>query len=106
MSAAPSRTSKLTQLSKKQVHAMALENLKRHLELKSAGEQSTPDKVVDVLLAAAVNNTSIEHECSSLEGAPSANTIRGVLRSSLELQQLERQVNQALWAHLNPRHLW
>jgi putative transposase len=27
-----------------------------------------------------------------------------VLRSSLELQQLERQVNQALWAHLNPRH--
>ena len=60
--------------------------------------------VVDVLLAAAVNNTSIEHECSSLEGAPSANTIRGVLRSSLELQQLERQVNQALWAHLNPRH--
>ncbi len=53
--------------------------------------------VVDVLLAAAVNNTSIEHECTSLEGAPSANTIRGVLRSSLELQQLERQVNQALW---------
>lgn len=45
---------------------MALENLKRHLELKSTGEQSVPDKVLDVLLAAAANNTSIEHECSSL----------------------------------------
>jgi hypothetical protein len=66
---------------------------------------SSPDKVLDVLLAAATNNTSIEHECSSLEGAPSPNTVRGVLRESLELQNLERQVNQALWTHLNP-HYW
>ena len=65
--------------------------------------QSAPDKVLDVLLAAAANNTSIEHECSSQGGAPSPNTVRGVLRSSLELQQLERQVNQALWVHLNAR---
>jgi len=43
MSAAATKTFKLTQLNKKQVHAMALENLKRHLELKSAGEQSAPD---------------------------------------------------------------
>jgi len=64
---------------------MALENLKRHLELKGSGKQSAPDKVLDVLLAAATNNTSIEHECSSLEGAPSPNTVRGVLRESLEL---------------------
>jgi hypothetical protein len=61
------------------------ENLKQHLQLKSAGEQSAPDKVLDVLLAAATNNTSIEHECSVLEGAPSPNTVRGVLRESLEL---------------------
>ena len=104
MSTAPTKKFKLTQLDKKQVHAMALDNLKQHLELKSTGEQSNADMVLDVLLAAATNNTSIEHECSSLEGAPSPNTVRGVLRSSLELQQLERQVNQALWAHLNTRH--
>lgn len=83
---------------------MALENLKQHLELKGSGEKSAPDKILDVLLAAAANNSSIEHECSSLEGAPSPNTVRGVLRESLELQKLERQVNQALWSHLNTRY--
>jgi hypothetical protein len=40
MSAIPSRASKLDQLNKKQVHAMALENLKQHLELKGSGEKS------------------------------------------------------------------
>ncbi len=80
---------------------MALENLKQHLELKGSGEKSAPDKILDVLLAAAANNSSIEHECSSLEATPSPNTVPGVLRESLELQKLERQVNQALWSHLN-----
>jgi hypothetical protein len=80
MSAVPSRSAKLEQLNKKQVHAMALENLKQHLELKGSGEKSAPDKILDVLLAAAANNSSIEHECSSLEGAPSPNTVRGVQR--------------------------
>ena len=83
MPTAPSRTAKLKQLNKNQVHAMALENLKRHLELKGSGEQSAPDKVLDVLLAAATNNTSIEQECSAMVGAPSPNTVRGVLRESL-----------------------
>lgn len=83
---------------------MALENLKRHLELKGSGEQSAPDKVLDVLLAAATNNTSIEQECSAMVGAPSPNTVRGVLRESLELEKLERQVNQALGSHLNRRY--
>jgi len=73
------RTSKLEQLNKKQVHAMALDNLKQYLELKGSGEQSAPDKVLDVLLAAATNNTSIEQECSVMLGAPSPNTVRGVL---------------------------
>lgn len=60
-----SRNLKLEQLTKKQVHAMALENLKQHLQLKASGEKSSPERVVDVLLAAAANNTSIEHECDS-----------------------------------------
>ncbi len=83
---------------------MALENLKRHIELKGSGEQSAPEKVLDVLLAAATNNTSIEQECSAMVGAPSPNTVRGVLRESLELEKLERQVNQALGSHLNRRY--
>jgi hypothetical protein len=37
-------------------------------------------------------------------GAPSPNTVRGVLRESLELEKLERQVNQALGSHLNRRY--
>jgi hypothetical protein len=80
-----------------------MQNLLLHLELKGSGAKSSPDKILDVLLAAAANNTLIEHECGSLQGAPSANTVRGVLRESLELQKLERQVNQALWDYLNSR---
>jgi hypothetical protein len=40
MSAVPSRTAKLEQLNKKQVHAMALENLKQHVKLSS--NESSP----------------------------------------------------------------
>lgn len=83
---------------------MALDSLKAHLELSGSGEKSSPERVIDVLLAAAANNTSIDRECDELEGAPSANTVRGVLRESLELQKLETQVNKALWEHLKPSY--
>ena len=90
---------KLSQLSQKQVHALALESLSQHLELNSSGEKSSPDKIWDVLLSAAANNSSIDRECSELVGAPSPNTVRGVLKDSLELDQTETQVNKALGKH-------
>lgn len=96
------RSAKLTKLTKNTVHQMALDRMMEHLELASAGEQSSPEKIIDVLLSASANRTSIDRECDELEGAPSANTVRGVLRDSLELEKTERQLNEALWHDLKP----
>jgi putative transposase len=93
---------KLNELTKQQVHRMALETLKNNLDLLSAGDQSSEENVLDILLSAAANRTSIDRECDELEGAPSPNTVRGVLRDSLNLQTLERQLNQAFGQDLNP----
>lgn len=81
---------------------MALETLKSNLKLSSAGDKSSADNVLDILLSAAANQTSIDRECDELEGAHSLNKVRGVLRESLELQMLERQLNKALGQDLNP----
>ena len=102
MRVARNRNLKLNELTKQQVHQMALETLKSNLKLSSAGDKSSADNVLDILLSAAANQTSIDRECDELEGAPSPNTVRGVLRDSLELQMLERQLNKALGQDLNP----
>ncbi len=96
------RNLKLNELTKHQVYRMALETLKNNLALLSAGDKSSEENVLDILLSAAANRTSIDRECDELEGAPSPNTVRGVLRDSLNLQTLEKQLNQALGQDLNP----
>jgi hypothetical protein len=98
------RNHPLNELTQQQVHQMALETLKSHLDLSSRGNQSSADNVLDILLGAAANCTSIDRECDELEGAPSANTVRSVLRDSLDLQTLEAQLNQALGQHLQPMY--
>lgn len=102
MKVAQNRNLKLNALTKQQVHQMALATLKSNLKLSSAGDKSSADNVLDILLSAAANQTSIDRECAELEGAPSPNTVRGVLRESLEVQMLERQLNKALGQDLNP----
>jgi putative transposase len=102
MKVAQNRNLKLNELTKQQVHQMSLATLRSNLELSSAGEKSSADNVLDILLSAAANQTSIDRECDELEGAPSPNTVRGVLRDSLELQMLERKLNNALGQDLNP----
>ena len=97
-------SSKLNHLSKERVHQMAFESLNQHLSLNSKGPQSSPQMVWNILLTAAANNTSIDYECDQHEGAASANTIRGVLADSLDLQAAELQVNKALWHHLDRRY--
>ena len=98
------RSKKIKELTAKQVHALAAETLSQHIKLQANGEKSSPDKIWDVLLSAAANNSSIERECSEHEIAPSPNTVRGVLKDSLELEQLEIQVNKALSIHLKPSY--
>ncbi|MGB8698783.1 MAG: hypothetical protein WCD18_05140 [Thermosynechococcaceae cyanobacterium] len=96
MKTAQNRNLKVQELTQQQVHQMSLETLKRHLDLSSYGTKSSGENVLDILLSAAANRTSIERECDELSGAPSPNTVRGVLRNSLELQNLELTLTRPL----------
>ncbi len=99
------RTSlKVNQIDEKQVYRLAFESLDKHLKLTSKGSQSSPPMVWDILLAAAAHTSSIETECNQHSEAASANTIRGVLSDSFEVQTAEAEVNEALWHHLDRRY--
>jgi putative transposase len=95
---------KVNQIDEKQVHRMALASLEQHLQLNSKGSQSSAPMVWDVLLAAAAHTSSIDAECEQHPGAASANTIRGVIADSFEVQTAEVEVNEALWHDLDRRY--
>jgi hypothetical protein len=95
-----SNSSRIDRLSEKKVDEMAREVLLRYLPLQGDGKQSSPEKVVDALLCVASGRSSIERVSTDYEDLPSANTIRGVLKNSLELQNTEQQLNEALLEHL------
>jgi putative transposase len=95
---------KVNQIDEKQVHRMALASLEKHLQLNSKGSQSSAPMVWDVLLAAAAHTSSIDAECEQHTGAASANTIRGVIADSFEVQTAEAEVNEALWHDLDRRY--
>lgn len=96
--------SKVEALTAGKVHEMAVETLAEHLRLAGRGEQSAPEKVIDILLLAAANHTSIDLECAIHDQAPSANTIRGVVKASLNLEQAEGRINDALADRLDRRY--
>ncbi len=95
---------KVNQIDEKQVHRMALASLEKHLQLNSKSSQSSAQMVWDILLAVATHTSSIDAECKQHTGAASANTIRGVIADSFEVQTAEAEVNEALWHYLDRRY--
>jgi putative transposase len=67
-----------------------------------------PEDIWDVLLAAAVERTTVETVCDEMEG-PSANTVRNALKGILSDDEgvvgLEGSLNEMLVDHL-PKQLW
>ena len=59
----PRSKAKIDRLAEEQVHQMALEALSKHIALRSKGEQSSPQKVFNVLLGAASRCSSVGQEC-------------------------------------------
>ena len=72
----------------------------RFLPLPEAGKDYTASEVYDVLLAAASQDTSIDHICHSSETGPSANTVRNRVRDAYSLLEVEERLNQALEAKI------
>jgi putative transposase len=90
-------------LSAQDVHHLTQETLQAHFQLKREGCAYGAGDVWDVLLAAAVERTTVETICDQLEG-PSANTVRTAIRGLLpddeRTTELEGRLNEMLVSHL------
>jgi putative transposase len=81
------------------VHAYTLETLKEHLKIKADGYICNTEMILNVLIKASAESSSLEAACADLEEIADSNTIREYLNESLPVKQLreqEKQVNEAL----------
>jgi putative transposase len=90
-------------LSAQDIHWMMQETLQTQFPLEREGCAYGAEDIWDVLLAAAVEHTTVETICEELEG-PSANTVRTALRGVLPDEErttdLESLLNEMLVSHL------
>lgn len=88
-----------------EVHALTRQRLQQHLRLSDFSALCTASVLWNILLAAAARLSSVFATCLRLEQAPSGETVRKALLSTLpEQAELERRLNRALAADL-PRSL-
>jgi len=81
------------------VHAYTLQTLQEHLKIKVDGYICKTEMILNVLIKASAESSSLEAVCADLEEIADSNTIREYLNDALTIQELceqERQVNQAL----------
>jgi hypothetical protein len=80
------------------------EVLQEHFELDMSSSEYEANDIWDVLVTAAVQQTTVETACGLLDRAPSANTVRNAVKALLmndeQLTQLEMRVNEMLVARL------
>lgn len=83
------------------VHRMMLETLQSHLSLKTEGYRCSTEQVLNVLLKAAAEGSSLAAVCSDTPDGMDGNTLREHLNAALEVAQLRQQeaeMNQAFAA--------
>jgi IS4 transposase len=90
------------------VYEVTSDVLQEYFELDMSSSAYEANDIWDVLVTAAVQQTTVETACGLLERAPSANTVRHAVKALLmndeQLAQLERTVNAMLVARL-PKNL-
>jgi putative transposase len=87
------------ELKAKDVHAYTSKVLKEHLSIEANGYCCQTDMILDILIKASAECSSVEAVCADLEDTADSNTIREYLNQSLtvkELCQQEQQANAAL----------
>jgi hypothetical protein len=75
------------------------ETLKKHVPLKVQGYRCNTDMIIDVLLKASAENSSLEAASADLEQVADSNTMREYLNAALDIQGLHEQ-EQAMSAAL------
>lgn len=86
-------------LTAENVRQAVLKTLKDHLSLETEGYRCTTDMMLNVLLKAAVDHSSLDAACGELEPVVSGNRLREQLNQALDvadLRQHECEMNAAL----------
>jgi putative transposase len=87
------------ELKAEDVRAYTLRTLKRHLDIAAAGYICTTDMILDILLKASAECSSLEATCADLEQVADSNTVREYVNEAFPIKRLseqEEQANQAL----------
>ncbi|HET8669799.1 MAG TPA: transposase [Candidatus Saccharimonadales bacterium] len=87
------------ELKAEDVRAYTLQTMKERFEIKAEGYCCTTDMILDVLIKASAECSSLEAVCADLEQVADSNTMREYLNQALPVKKLreqEEQVNQAL----------
>jgi len=87
------------ELKAKDVHDYTVRVLKEHLNIEANGYCCHTDMILDILIKASAECSSVEAVCADLEETADSNTIREYLNQSLavkELRQQEERANAAL----------
>jgi putative transposase len=82
------------ELNAEDIRAYTLKLLKDHVQLAVAGYICTTDVILDVVLKASAESSSIEAASNDLRAAADSNTIREYLNGALEIQALREQENE------------
>lgn len=88
-------------LNAEDVRAMMLNNMESHLSLKTEGYRSTTHTILNLLLKAVAEGSSLEAVCADSCGVVDSNTLREQVNAALdvcELRQQEAEMNAALAA--------
>jgi hypothetical protein len=95
------------ELTAEDVRQAVLNTLREHLSVETEGYCCTTEMTLNVLLKAAVDNSSLEAACAELDQVAASNTLREQLNRALDvadLRQHEGELNAAL-ASAIPAHL-
>lgn len=87
------------ELKAEDVRAYTLRTLKKHLDIEAAGYICTTDMILDILLKASAECSSLEATCADLEQVADSNTVREYVNQAFPIKRLseqEEQANQAL----------
>lgn len=87
------------ELKAEDVRAYTLQTMKEHFDIKAEGYCCTTDMILDVLIKASAECSSLEAVCADLEQVADSNTMREYINQALPVKKLreqEEQVNQAL----------
>jgi len=79
------------ELKAEDIRAYTTNLLKAHLKLDVAGYICTTDMILDILLKASAENSSVEAACADMEQVADSNTVREYLNEAMNIQELRKQ---------------